>query len=147
MYKILETRFQLISLYYNITKNFAQQYEHRKSLQKFIRVYFTEHWIRITIEFHVLLKWNQNNKIKYMVCQNRICGFLLQNILNYTYFPKTMYLRISSFSLDLPSLGSPKSHHHDSKPTRFQNSNLQCSMNSPYFKCLVHPNHAIILTP
>jgi hypothetical protein len=38
-------------------------------------------------------------------------------------FPKTMF-KNSSYSPDFPSLGSPKSHHHDSKPTRIQNSKL-----------------------
>ncbi len=63
--------------------------------------------------------------------------------------PKTKCLRMKSFSPKLPSLGSPKSHNHDSKPTRIQNSNLRCSMISPYPKCLVHPkpcNHVIPLT-
>jgi hypothetical protein len=30
---------------------------------------------------------------------------------------------MKSFSLELPFLGNPKSHHHDSKPTKIQNSN------------------------
>jgi hypothetical protein len=50
-------------------------------------------------------------------------------------------------SPDLPSLGSLKLHHHDSKPIRIQNSKLQCSMNNPYPKCPIHPNHVIILPP
>ncbi len=53
------------------------------------------------------------------------------------------------FFLELPPLSNPKSHHHDSKPTRIQNSNLQCSMINPYHKCIVHPkpcNHPIPLT-
>jgi hypothetical protein len=52
-------------------------------------------------------------------------------------FPKIMCLIMKSFSLEFPSLGSPKSHNHDSKPTRIQNLNLQCSMINPYPKCLV----------
>jgi hypothetical protein len=53
----------------------------------------------------------------------------------------------SSSSLNFSSLGSMESYHHDSKPTRIQNSKLQCSINSPYPKCHVHPNHVIILPP
>ncbi len=49
-------------------------------------------------------------------------------------------------SLKLSSLNSPKSHH-DSKPTRIQNSNLQCSMINPYPKCLVHPKPCKHPTP
>jgi hypothetical protein len=49
------------------------------------------------------------------------------------------------FCPDLPSLGNPKSHHHNSKSIRIQNSNLQCSMSGPYLKCFVHQNHVIIL--
>jgi hypothetical protein len=51
---------------------------------------------------------------------------------------------MKSFSPSLPPLCNPKSHHHDSKPTRIQYSNQQCS---PYPKCFVHPNHVIILSP
>jgi hypothetical protein len=53
----------------------------------------------------------------------------------------------SSSSPNLPSLGNTKSHHHDSKPTRIQNSKLQCSMNNPCSECHVHPNHVIIIRP
>jgi len=61
---------------------------------------------------------------------------LLQNCVsnNEIIFPK------------LPSFGNPKSHHHDSKPTRIQNSNLQCSI-SPYPKCHVHPKQCNQPTP
>ncbi len=53
--------------------------------------------------------------------------------------PKIVCLIMNSFSPKLPSLDSPKSHNHDSKPTKIQNSNLQCSMISLYPKCFVHP--------
>jgi len=61
--------------------------------------------------------------------------------------PKTMCLRMKSFSLDVLFLGNPKSHNHDSKPTRIQNSNLWCSMISPYLKCLVHSKPCNHFTP
>ncbi len=70
--------------------------------------------------------------------------FFYKNTYRYIHFPKIVCLRMKSFSEDLPSLGNPKSHHHESKPTKIQNSNLQCSMSSPYSKCLVHPNHVIV---
>ncbi len=54
---------------------------------------------------------------------------------------------MESFSPKLPSFGSPKSHHHDSKPTRIQNSNTLCSTISPYHKCLVHPKPCNQFTP
>ncbi len=38
---------------------------------------FTKKLIIVIAKFHVLLKGNQNNKIKFVVSQNRICGFLL----------------------------------------------------------------------
>jgi hypothetical protein len=85
-------------------------------------------------------------QLKYVAYQNRICGFLLQNTYNSSHFLKTVSNNLSS-SLDLPSLGSPKSHHHDSKLTKIQNSKLQCSMSNPRPKCLVDPNHVIILPP
>jgi hypothetical protein len=62
-------------------------------------------------------------------------------------FPKIMCLTMKSFSLEFLSLGSPKSDNHVSKPTRIQNSNLQCSMISPYPKCLVHPKPCNHFTP
>jgi hypothetical protein len=61
--------------------------------------------------------------------------------------PQTLFKNLFSFSPDLLSLGGPKLHHHDSKPTKIQNSKLQCSMTSPCPKCHVHPNHVIILPP
>jgi len=64
----------------------------------------------------------------YMVYQNKIYGFLLEVHTTPT-LPKTMCLGILSSSLDLPSLGSPKSHHHDLKPTRIQNSKLTKFLN------------------
>ncbi len=99
-----------------------------------------------------LFYWKFNLNYKKIPCfvemkskqQNKISGFL-QSTYNYFYFPKIMCLRIQSFPPYLPSLSSPKSHHHDPKPTRIQNSNLQCSLNNPYLKCFVHPNHVIIL--
>ncbi len=84
-------------------------------------------------------------QIKSIVYQNKIYGFLLQNTYNSSYSVSNNEYFFPSF----PPLGSPKSHHHDSKPTRIQNSNYQCSMISPYPKCLIHPkpcNHPIPLT-
>ncbi len=54
---------------------------------------------------------------------------------------------MSSFCPNLPPLGNPKSHHHDLKSTRIQNSNLQCSMISPYPNCLVHLKPCNHFTP
>ncbi len=76
-----------------------------------------------------------------MVYQNRIYGFLLQVPIAPLTLPKIVFQNVLSSSPNVLSLGNPKSHHHDSKPTRIQNSKLQCSMTSPCPKCLVHPNH------
>ncbi len=61
--------------------------------------------------------------------------------------PQNCVFKNEILSPKLPSLGNPKSHHHDSKPTRIQNSNLQCSMISPYHKCHVHPKQCNQPTP
>jgi hypothetical protein len=50
--------------------------------------------------------------------------FNYKNTYNYTYSPKIVCLKMNHFPPDLHLLGSPKSHHHDSKPTIIQNSNL-----------------------
>jgi hypothetical protein len=52
--------------------------------------------------------------------QNKICGFLLQVLTSFLTLPKIVFLIMDPSSLDLHSLGSPKSHHQDSKPTRIQ---------------------------
>jgi hypothetical protein len=76
-----------------------------------------------------------------MVYQNKIYGFLLQNIYSSSYSPKIVCLRMSSFFLELSPLGNFKSHHHGSKMIRIQNLNQQFSTINP------HPNHVIILPP
>jgi hypothetical protein len=65
---------------------------------------------------------------KIVVYQNRIYGFLLQSTHSYSYSPKTVCLRMNFFLPNLPSLGSPKSHHHDSKSTKIQNSKFKPTM-------------------
>jgi hypothetical protein len=92
------------------------------------------------------MKRKQQNKICGL-SKNKIYGFLLQSTYNFPHSPKLCVNHPLSFSPNLPSLGSLKLHHNDSKPTRIQNSKLQCSMSSPYPKCHVHPNHVIILPP
>jgi hypothetical protein len=103
----------------------------------------------MTVKFHVLWKWNQNNKIKFGVYQKTESVVFCYRILIAILIPKTTYLKMNSFSLDLPPLGSLKSHHHDLKPTWIQESNLQCSMINPYPNYLAHPkpcNHPTFLT-
>jgi len=51
----------------------------------------------MTSKFHVLLKWNQNNKIKFVVYQNKIYGFPLQNTYSYFYSPKIMSMNAFLF--------------------------------------------------
>jgi len=51
--------------------------------------------------------------------QNKICGYLLQSIYIYTH--QNYVSNNEIFPLELPSLGSPKSHHHDPKPIRIKN--------------------------
>ncbi len=83
-----------------------------------------------------------------MYIKNKICGFLLQNTYGYPYSSKIVCLIMKKKFLKLLPLGNPKSHD-DSKPTKIQNSNPECSMIRPYFKCLVHPkpcNHPTPLT-
>ncbi len=74
------------------------------------------------------------------------------------WLPTTKYLQLSLFpqncvskNLPLPQifpLWAISSHIiMIPKPTRIQNSKLQCSMSSPCLKCHVHPNHVIILPP
>lgn len=82
-----------------------------------------------------------------MVYQNKIYSFLPQSIYSSSYSPKIVCLRMSSFFLELSTLGSPKSQHHGSEMIKIQNSNQQCSMISPYPKFLIHPKHVIILPP
>jgi hypothetical protein len=52
-----------------------------------------------------------------MVYQNRLCGFLLQVPIATLTLPQKIVQESLSFSKP-PPLGSPKSFHHDSKPTR-----------------------------
>jgi hypothetical protein len=108
------------------------------------RFYYKKNSIRIITKFHVLWKWN------------KICNFPKKTFMVFYYQVPTILLtssilwpskKSSSSFPNLSSLGNPKSHHHDSKLTRIQNSKLQCSMNSPCLKCHVHPNHVIILSP
>jgi len=65
----------------------------------------------------------KSKEIKFVVYQNRICGFLLQNTYSSSYSSHNCVFKNDFFSPELPPLGNPKSHYHDSKPTRIQNSN------------------------
>jgi hypothetical protein len=118
-----------------------------KSLQKSIFLCFTKkkNSIRIMEKFHVLWKWSLNNKIKFVVYQKQNLWFSITKYLQLVLFPKTMCLKIPSFSPFLSFLDSLKSHHHNLKPTRIQNSNQRCTMSNPHPKRLVYPNHVIIL--
>jgi hypothetical protein len=66
------------------------------------------------------------------------CGFLLQSTYNYCYSSQNCVSKNGILFPRNPILGNAKSHNHDSKPIKIQNSNLQCSMINPYPKCLVH---------
>jgi hypothetical protein len=66
------------------------------------------------------MKIKTTNKIGDI--SKQICGFLQVLIAPLTLPKKTMCLGIFFFSKP-PPLDSPKSPHHDSKPTKFQNSN------------------------
>jgi hypothetical protein len=85
----------LIFLYY---KEFTQQYEYENHCRSLYFSYLLKISIKIQQKIPVLLKSNQNNKIKFVVSQKHNLS-LLQNCVskNENPLPK------------LPSLGSPKS--------------------------------------
>jgi len=58
---------------------------------------FTENFNQNITKFHVLLKSKQENKI-YGIWKIEPMVFLLQNTYNYFLTPKTMCLRMKSFS-------------------------------------------------
>jgi hypothetical protein len=63
-------------------------------------------------------------QIQSMVYQNKICGFLFQSTYNSSlYFPQDCVFKNVFIFPKRPPSGNPKSFHHDSKPTRIQNSN------------------------
>jgi hypothetical protein len=67
--------------------------------------------------------WKMKSKqLKFVVYQNIIYGFLLQSPYNSSHSTKTIF-KNSLSSLDLPFLGSPKSHHHDSNQQEFKIKN------------------------
>jgi len=55
-----------------------------KIIAKVYSFLFIKNSIIITKKIHVLLKRNQNIKIKFVVFQNKICNFLAQNTYNYS---------------------------------------------------------------
>ena len=68
-----------------------------KSLQKFVFLYFIENSTKITTTFHVLLKWNQNSKIKSMVYQKQNLWFATIKYLQLSYFLKIVCVQITLF--------------------------------------------------
>jgi len=107
-----------------------------------------------------LFYWKLNYNYSKIPCsvemkskqQNKICGITKTKFVVFYYkifidifTPQNYVSNIEFFPLELPSLGSPKSHHHDSKRTSIQNSNIQCSMINPYPDVLFIQNHVIIL--
>jgi len=82
MYKNPDTRLEFISLYFDTTKNSHNNMD-MKIIVKVYSFLFIENSIIITKKFHVLLKKNQNIKIKFMIFQKRVCNFLPQSTYNY----------------------------------------------------------------
>jgi len=69
-----------------------------------------------------MLKWNQNNKMKMMYIKKKFVVSTTKYL--QLFLPsQNCVSKNESFFLELPSLGNPKSHRHDSKQTRIQNSN------------------------
>jgi len=56
------------------------------SLQKSMFLYIIENMNKKITESHVLLKWKLKQQIKFMIYQNKICGFLLQSPYSFPYF-------------------------------------------------------------
>jgi hypothetical protein len=94
--------------------------------------FFTKNWIKITKKIHVLLKWNQNNKINFVVYQNKICGFLLQSIYIYFYFPKNYVSKNELFFPKTPLFGQSQvtsswlktNKNSKFKPTMFHDQSM-----------------------
>jgi hypothetical protein len=61
------------------------------------------------------IKFVVYQKIKYMVFYYKVPTTI--------FTPKIVCLKMNSFSPYLLPLGSPKSHHHDLKPTKIQTYN------------------------
>ncbi len=85
---------------------------------------------------------------KFVLYQNRICGFLLQvPTTPPTLLSTPCFIFFSSlFSKTLTFLTIP-SHIIMIKTTRIQNSNQQSSLINPYPNCLIHPKSHIHFTP
>jgi hypothetical protein len=76
-------------------------------------LFYWKNFIKITKKFHVMWKWNQNNKIKSLVSKKKSMVFYYKARTTPFTLPKTMCLKIPSLKFSL--LGNPKSHHHGSK--------------------------------
>ncbi len=90
-------------------------------------------------------KFKQQNKI-CDISKSDLWFFTIKYVQLFFLFPKKC-LRMKFFSQEVLSLSSPRSHHHNSKPTRIQHSNLQCSMINSYSKCLVCPKPSTLDFP
>jgi len=55
---------------------------------------------------------------------NKISGFLLESPYNFPYSSQNCVFNSFPLPQIFPLLGNPKSHYHDLKPTRIQNSKL-----------------------
>jgi len=82
--------------------------------------------------------------------QNKICDITKTKFVVFydkvpidIFTPQYYVSNIEFPPLELSSLGSP--YHHDSKRTKIENSNIQCSMINPYPNVLFIQNHVIIL--
>ncbi len=84
--------------------------------------YITENMNQNTTEFHVLLKKSKTIIKIYVMSKHNLWFFTTSTYIS-SYFSQNRACK-NSFSFTEPLiLGSPKSPHHDSKPTRIQNSN------------------------
>ncbi len=136
--------FSPIFWYYN---KFTQQSEHRN------------HWK--SLYFSILLKTESKLQQNSMCRSKKIKTLNKISVISKTIFlvfyykilmappilPKTMCLKIPFFFLELSLLGSRKSHHHSSKNNKNSKFKLAMFHDQSLSKCLVHPNHVLILPP
>jgi hypothetical protein len=116
-----------------------------KSLQKSILFLFTKNFNRNFKKKLWLLKWNQNNKITFVVSPKHSLQFMLQNNYIYPHF-KTMCLRIIPFPQNLHLWEVLSHHQHDSKPnknSKLKTFNVQSSI--PIFNALFIQNNVVSL--
>jgi hypothetical protein len=105
-------------------KKFTQQYEHRINCRSLCFYVLLRTLFQYSSKIPCFVETKSKQQMKYVVYQNKNAGFFTTKYLQFLSLFSKLCVIILFFFLRYCIFGQSKSHHHDSKPTKIQNSKL-----------------------